>query len=94
MKFVDYAGHLLERAKQWLAAFRAAGNHANAQVDLVKALGFLNDAIVRIQQHLGTVGTSEFEQAAAYALSLRLQALSAVQQRYVQEVAMLAPGGL
>ena len=94
MKFVDYAGHLLERAEQWLAAFRAAGNHASAQVDLVKALGYLNDAIVRIQQHLGTVGTSEFEQAAAYALSLRLQELSGVQQRYVQEVAMLAPGGL
>jgi hypothetical protein len=87
MKFVDYAGNLIELAKQWLASFRASGNSPSAQVDLVKALGYLNDAIIRIQQHLGTLGTSQFEQAVAQTLANRLHALTALQQTYASQIA-------
>jgi hypothetical protein len=80
-RIIDYAGNLIGVAKKWLASYRSAGTAAS-HGDLVKAHGYLCDAIVRIQQHLGTLGSTPFEISEAAWLSGSLSNLITVQQSY------------
>ena len=91
MRFADSTVELLARAKQWLATYvglsKQLGVDAAAAADLAKAHGFLSDAIVRIQQHLGTLGTTAFERYEAGVLLWKLAELRAVQQNYQGQLA-------
>ncbi len=78
----DYVVNLIEVAKNWLASYVSLGRSAGAKTDLVKAFGYLSDAMIRIQQHLGTLGNTPIEQAEAQWLSQQLTKLVTVQRSY------------
>ena len=66
----------------------AASSAGSATADLAKAHGFLTDAIIRIQQHLGTLGTTAFEHHEAGVLLSRLAELRAEQQNYQTQIVL------